>query len=645
MLLVGVIVLYAQEPINLPDLTFPHNSDTLAMLPSPSLDPETGGNDLRYDQLLSHNRNITYTNILPLAAREAEINGVTATPGEISAQEQAFKAMYPGMPVSRKQLRDQVIATKFSETLNVACISYEDIKNLYKQMQWDFPDGNAPAIATVLPMLRMRAILENKSIQDKMWEFSELHAHEDLLKVNATWSVEDMRIQGRDNGCIAERTDSHGCLLTVKQYNDCIMYYTIPKRYPLDSSRVYAARYILEDSYIADKARANGFAESDSVAGRIKKWKQDYVRMRKTSTLGKLVTDHSSLSENYSRFYDALFRRREYPHYSIIGSSDSLFIDSILQICRPIMSPYSQHHKGKKENTTSSTSASAIPWSHSHSKFLPTEFGKAADTLHINGVSPVIKTLYGFFLVRLDSIQKRYEIPFHEAKEQLIILATKRKWFNMDSLLLAKADSLYESDERLNHVPDTLTVMALLTPEIVYESIQDEETAIKKSKQDIKTDSLVSGMQILSAYLPSDVRDSLLNRYEISHGREKMIGPIHSRYGVWNFEVVGRKRKGGVRRFSTIKKQLIDSLVVHEVNCGVDLSWEKPDSAFDRMALARSYEPYFFGVSKHNGPDKKYPDHHARESLHKKIRDRKKTMDAWFSKITINYPVLANSSK
>jgi hypothetical protein len=643
MLFVGTW-LYAQEKqMDSPGLTIPQNNGEPAIAP-PVVASESNADELQNKKREIQYKNFYNQNIAPLAA-DAEKNGFAATPEEIAAQEKALKVMYPGMPVWENQVRDQILARKYSQTLNGTRTSDADIQNAYGQMQSEYSDGKAPAMADVLPMLQTRAVLENRSVQGKIQELNDqrdAQTNEAMLKAKEGWSTDDLRIKGPANGCIAEHKDSDACLLTIKQYNDFIPYYYTPKFYSLDSARINAIKTILKDSYIANEARSKGFAESDSAAQEKQDWMYGYVQNLKKNKLGLPVWDRNSLWKSYSMFYDALFRTRYYPYYSIIGSSDSVYIDSISRACRRTALPDSQ---GLKENEAPSIAAFAIPWSYSRAIMLPAEFGAAVDTLAVNGVSPVIRTAYGHFIVRLDSVQVRYEIRFEEAYDQLIILASKQKWFKMDSLLLAKAQTAYSSNRRLNHLPDSLTVTAFLTPEIAKDSLNEEKIVLKKNKQVIKTDFTETGVQITSASLPFDVRDSLLGRYEISYGKGKTIGPIHSRFGVWNFKVIGRERKGGVRPFSNVHKQLIDSLVVHELDCGVDISLKNPDSSFDKTALAKCYATRFYGVRDDDLQEEQNPNQNPKAMHAEKIRDRENEIQEWLSKITIHYAVLANGFK
>jgi hypothetical protein len=639
--------LHAQElQTNELDQALSRNYNESAIVPSGAASGPTMNTPQNRERMNRYQKTI-YTKIVPLA-QEAEKNGFTATSDEITAQRNALTVVFPYMPLFEKQLRDEIIARKYSQTLNGTRMSDADIQNAYKQMLSEYPDSKAPAMADVLPLLQTQVVLENRAVQDKIQELNDqrdIQTNQNLLKAKETWPLQDMRSNGPGDACVAEHKDSSTCLLTIKQYNDFVPFYAVPKSFPLDSARAMTIRSILTDLYIASEARAKGFAESDSAAEEKRNWKQDYVRQLKSNKLGKMVVDPVWLRQSYSMFYDALFRTCYYPHYSIIGSSDSLYIDSIFKLCRRIVLSDSQRPGEKNKVSTQSIDAYNLHWSHSHGEFLPGEFGPVVDTLHISVVSPLIKTSYGFFVVRLDSVQVRYEVSFEDAGEKLIILATKQKYLKMDSLLDARADSLYSSNKRLNHFPDTLLVRAVLTPEFGRDSFSEGKTSINNYKCDIIADPLKSGVEISTAHLPYDVRDSLLSRFEAVQDKKNTIGPIHSRFGIWNFTVIGRKRQGGKCPFSFVRKRLIDSLVVYENDCGVNLSWDDPDSSFDKTALAKSYAYRFYGGMEFDLEEEKNPGQNAREILDKKVDERNSEIDAWLSKFTIHYKAIFASNR
>jgi hypothetical protein len=589
-------------------------------------------------------RRFSFKKMYPLCA-EGKKQGITASDEEVAAQEKALNAMFPGISVSKQMARDEVIARKYARTLPGTQPSEKTVQNAYIQFQKDFPGGTAPPLSDLQPILETRALVEHPIIQATVQELSKRQEEEinrRLIASKETWSEEEMRIRGPSDQCLAQHRDSAHCLLTVKKYNEMVRYHTIAKHVPLDSARVDAIRNILTDWYIAGEARAAGFAASDSADQEKKGFMRLFVERMKYGKIGRRVADRTTLWRTYSTYYDAIFKTRHYPYFSILGSTDSAAVDSLSRIRdQSVM---------KDSNVDAKKSArpdidSSIPWSHSRGRELPDEFSGSIDTLRIGSVTGSIRTPYGFFLLRLDSVHTRYEIPFQEAAYQLVLLASKQKYLGMDSMLLQKAHSMYVSDKHLNRLPDTLVVKAVLTPQAPTDSLKTGKTTVVKGARKGKAGDIpAKAVTVSSALLPPDVRDSLLDRYETVQKKNATIGPVFSRFGVWYFRVLDRKPGGGERPFASVRKQLIDSLVVDELDGNADTLYQKPDSAFEEAALANSYAPRFFGTND-DVQEQPQSSNALEETRQRKIQARNAEIEAWFSKITIHPIAVTNNAR
>jgi hypothetical protein len=136
---------------------------------------------------------------------------------------------------------------------------------------------------------------------------------------------------------VAQHPDSSSCLLSVKRYNDFVKYISIPQLVSLDTARAQAVRSILKDLYMVKKARSTGYVTSNSCAFQKKEWMLGLSKSLKIKKLtGRPVVDVHMLWRAYSTYYDAFFTRRQYQFFSLIGSDDSLYIDSIARSLRGI---------------------------------------------------------------------------------------------------------------------------------------------------------------------------------------------------------------------------------------------------------------------------------------------------------------------
>jgi hypothetical protein len=590
-----------------------------------------------------------YDNVYPLA-KLAEEKGINATPEEIAAQEKAFTTMFPGIWSNPNDLRNEIIARKYSKTLHGSSVSQGNVQYAYAHLQSEFPNEPLPQFADVRPMLEMKALLENRSVQievENCIEQFQKKQNESLIKASETWPDSDLAIHVSDDECLAQFKDSAACLLTVKKFNDYLRHIDIPKDFPIDSARKHAIREILTNFYLANEARNKQVTGSDSIARDKQNWIQWNENRMKYKKLGIPVMDYNSLLNSYYTYFDAFFRERRTQYYSIIGSSDSLYMDSIAQALKRDLSKSEQidENQLKIKNQTPD-----FPWSNSCAMQLPEDFNKYTDTLHLKEVTEIMRMPYGFFIVRLDSVQIRPEVRFEDAQKDLILLATKRKWNKLDSVMAEKAYKIYTSDKHLNQISDTLRIMTFLASgnNRIPISGENKITGNITNKKAIRNQE--NGRLVFSTQLPFDIRDSLLNRWEAGNGKQRIIGPIRSRFGIWNFKVIGSNAGGGTISFSLVKKRLIDSIAAIEVDFPSDSQGQNPDSLLDNIALAKSYAPYYFGEFDEMKEEQNNPSElnaplnssgnaekeNPKLKKEKKRQSRAAELNAWISKISIH---------
>jgi hypothetical protein len=631
-----------------------HN-DNMPALSRPQSDPVMDGKVRMVEKRYSEYRQWFFQNVDPLA-QEGKNKGIQVTQEEISAQEKAFKALFPGIDANPNDISDEIVARKYSKTLDGASIATGTVQNAYTQLQSGFSNEPMPPIAAVQPMLETRALAGNRTVQleiEKLTKQMQRQQNEAVTKASETWEPSDLLIHAADDECLALYKDNDSCYLTVNKFNRYIRYKDVSKFLSLDSARIWGIKQILTDLYLAQQARNKKFTENtDTVAEANRNWIQRKIHGMKYKGIGSYVLDNKEHSAAYSAYYDALFSERRFPYYSLIGSSDSVYMDSIAKAMKADMSK-----KGQKDDDGSKAlHGVGLPWSYSAAVPLPEELDTSTDSLKSNDVSGVIKTAYGFFIVRLDSSRIRYALPPEEVIDDLIFLATKRKWKNLDSSLEARAYKIYSRNKRLNQTPDILRVIAFLTPAGKQAPVPEGGKGSIKGKNKSSEQVREKGIIVLSTQLPSDIRDSLLNRFEASKDKKRMIGPIASRYGVWNFKVIDVvSHGGGIAPFSWVKKRLIDSMAVHELEFTPDKHWLKPDSALKEIALANTYSRVFFGTINDFHDDQSNPDgsdarHGVKggaenESPHLKkmesMQSHQAELDAWLSKISIRLSAIA----
>ena len=579
---------------------------------------------------------------------EAKQKGFVVSDEDILVQKKAFRSFFPDLSIVEYELENEILARKYAWNFFGGSLSQENIKDTYNKLKIEYSDESIPSLEDILPMVETRALIETNAVTEELNAIRKrnlIKRNEDNVQKSQTWPSEKLRFDASNSGCLAQHIDSTECLLNVGQFNHAVKYYFIPQYYSLDTARQRALNDMLSDIFIAIKAREKGFQNKSNLPDLKKSWLDWIGSSIKYRKIGLPEHDPSALLRVYEEYYDALFSERFDPCYSIIGSSDSQCIDSLLKLIR------------NKKNDSSATSLkkgsapkkndTTMPWSKSYGKLLPEDFFKFTDSLQIDGISGVVRTPYGFFIVRLDSIHIREEIRFEDANDECIFLATKQKWQNLDSILEDKAYSIYKSDNLLNREADTLDLIAFLMPQCTQPPIC-RCSAVNEKPAVI--DSMSSGIRLQSTVLPLEIRNDLLDQYQKLNDKKKMIGPLNSRLGVWYFKVTGCK--SGIKRipFSRIKEKLIDSLVIQTMDAAqMDSPFKTPDSVLDEIAFSRCFAPYFFGRADDDSAYTRNSEPGGGTSANGEIEnpksrsDRifqqgKKELEKWISKIKITLP-------
>lgn len=626
------------------------NEKNLPALPKIQSDSATiKGRQLRAKQFTEYVRWHS-TNVLPLA-EEAEKKGFQATQEEIDLQHKAISSLFPGYKIPTESVCNEIIARKYSKTIPGTFVSSDDIENAYLQQKSSFSNEQFPSLEELQPIIEMKALMEKGSIQTEVGKIKErksIEINEKYLKENESWPVSELFINDSGDNCLASHIDNDSCLLDVQKFNSYIRYMQIPKKLSIDSARIKAIKEILSDLYMANFAREQKDDNIEILENEKQRWLKERMSKMRCKNIGRPVKDSIALHNTYSKYYDALFSKRSFLYYSVIGSSDSLYVDSIWQNLKCDTSKSDLNRLGRLKATGNSYDSL---WSCSNANSLPYEFNKYADSMNIKDVKGIIKMPYGFFIIRFDSMLVQPEMKFDVVQDDLIYLATRQKWKNLDSMLDVEAYHIYISNKKLNLRPDTLNVIAFFTPANERSFNSSEIKNVIESTQSKDPKARNRGILLPSTQLPIDIRDSLLNHYNATKDKKRILGPILSCYGNWYFKVLDISKGSGRLPFSLSKKMLIDSLLAHELKSSSDSLWLKQDSALDDIALAKCYTPVFYGFSSmkkkslNNSPDKKSNFNQIPENREenpalnrtKMIHNRVKNYDTWISRIVIKY--------
>ena len=570
------------------DISSPSAQDLLPFSKSASEMNETDSQAKRYDEF----RTFHFRNIHPLA-KEAKRKGLSVSQDEFDAQKSALIQMYNDTAISDQIVKSEVLARKYAQTiLNIQPDATEK-ENAYKQILAQFSGEEPPSEQTIVSLIESRAIGNSPVIKNELVRIAECNEQRRVDYENEhpeeMWNVEDLQIKSNDDFCLARHPDSSTCQLSVRRFNALVQYQPFPRMVPLDSARQQAIRNILSDQYVIDQARKSGYDRSDAAAGEIAGRLEWEVHDALFKNLGTPVTDDGMLHIMYDQYFDVLFRSRKIVHCSLIGSSDSLYIDSLTSLFTLKTASLPEKENSPVRDTSWIAS---LPWSHSSTVAESPQFEPFLDSLCRGDITKPICTPYGYFLVRLDSISVQHEIPFEDATEKCVLLATKQKWRNLDSALSADAFAVYSTADSYK-LKDTLSLSFFLSPGAPPDSNSVKRKKNTKSVDELQKVAAEKGIRVSSSELPFEILDALQRQYTRSDKKKRFFGPIVSSYGVCYCKVLGVKPAKGAIPYRQVRNKIIDSLIIAAVSLKDLAVFEKPDSVLKEVTLARVYAPTF----------------------------------------------------
>ncbi|MBN1604143.1 MAG: hypothetical protein JW915_21205 [Chitinispirillaceae bacterium] len=532
------------------------------------------------------------SNISPLAW-EAQTAGLNASQSEIEKFNHEFSIVFPGMQAISRTVLNEALARKYVYEVIGISITEKERENAYDEIIKNYANGSAPAMSDIAYIIEARAYASLPVIQGEILRINDKN---EQLKIKSkkeieNWTLEQLRLPYDNTYCIAEHPDSSNCMLTAGCFNNFLRYQEYSTSVPLDTARKMAITSMLFDKYLFDQAKRSGYdTTGDGIEGSYDwlKWSAQHERFK---NLGFPVTDEHILRKIYDEFFSLLFRGRKKIWCSFIGSSDSAYIDSVYLSCLDTAGQKISNEKLQLRDTLTSNKNN---WSYSSSELLPEVLSRVLDTLHYGTISQRIKTSFGFYLLRIDSIATSNSIPYEVATEKLSLIATKRKWVNFDSLIAATSFQVYASGKNsIYKVRDTLVLKMYLYAGINPDSLwwnQINVTSVKSDSSGVQAKYL----KLSSVQLPEDLSDSLYKQYVKSKKQGKTFGPIVSRYGVCYFKITDIKLGKSTIPYSLVKRKITDSLIVASVDSGICALYEKPDSLLRNVSIARSYNKVFF---------------------------------------------------
>jgi hypothetical protein len=357
------------------------------------------------------------------------------------------------------------------------------------------------------------------------------------------YSGNEVKLHDLDNNfCIAYDMSKRECFLNVSQFNSwCETFkpYNFPRQIGLDSARKIAVDMCLYKIFHQHHIKKNrldtvtAFVKEAESAGQF--YKKKYI--------------DNNYRALYKKYYNSYFTQYLDPFIRLIGSSDSLVIDSITQRWSKEINDAS----GKKGKT--GTLASTIPY----------EIACAIDTLKPSDMPKTFATSYGFFVARVaDSSTLHREVPLDSAQGILYELSLRENVATYDVKFLR---SYYDKHREGFRVPDTFSLQVWLVPgpERSLVPFAYKPTFIEKSSAVQIDTSRLKSLSINQWALPDSIRCAI-ERYDSLFRLKPFIKMENTLFGTWYIKLKTVNRGNGYVAFRRIVWKNLDRKILEALN-------------------------------------------------------------------------------
>ncbi|MBN1600895.1 MAG: peptidyl-prolyl cis-trans isomerase [Chitinispirillaceae bacterium] len=569
-------------------------------------------------------------NDVSIFSNKAQEDGIVINNNEFEKKAKEFTAMFPGLPLVEHNIKDEILAVKYLERTFGSRYVQDEIIKEFKTFQKFYGDDAGLTIKDVDHYLKLKSLMSRKDIKEYLSKIKftiqkEQYAKE--LKNKEPWNTEDLKIFPESNEWLISSKDQSDCYITVKDFNRQLKFCKIPKKISKDSAIGYALHKIAADRFFSNEAVKSGFTDSLNANKEIKTKLLSAHLYKSTYNFGKPVTDVSILWQTYGQYYDQLFKEKKEVGISVIGSTNREIIDSM----------HTELLKAKNNNQL--VSDSTIPWTTLNLRKLPIPLKYAGDTLKYKQISDVITTAYGYFILRCDTIYMINEKPFEEVRLELIHLATRQKWGNLDSVLECEADKIITNNRWFNTPIDTFEIDVNMNTPKTYGERQVKTAFLSRN----------------STLLPFDIQLSLC---QLMHDKktiaDKKIIKINNDLGDWLIAVKKIKKGKGIIRSNVYRNQIKDSLIVNEM--GPAYSPFMSDTVILHNAYMQMNRKHYFkrtvvtaGAYRKTIPisdaEQKTPESFSRREKFDKNEERFEKFKTWMESLKVNTRIITLASK
>ena len=511
------------------------------------------------------------------------LNDFTVSPEELNERVAVYNKAFPGITIDLTQVRMEIIVEKYlTESENIEPTAFE-IETVCNDFIARYPLASKPNQKTIYLLARSIALFSMNSVVALQNETSAARMNaglNNLAKFMEPWPLDDISIDADPYCCLATDTNNGECLVTVAEFNVYAIIKSILHTTRLDSARNILLRDLLSKQYFANLSKKNGVKlQSIDIEEEMESWGEALLRERNGF---KRFYDEQALQHAYDKYYNRFFCNRWIKKVGIIGSTDSLYIDSL----------YTNLIKTEMKNSNmevsrKNTRLNLLPWVVTSSGELPDTIVSLIDSLRSQQYKK-LKTPFGYFLVRIIENKRHHSLLLAEVREKLIYLINEdlaRSGGKPDSTC---ALDYYKINVDKFKAPDTIQVRAWLVP--LHNSSTFNTMDSNEQQQKISKDtSTFLPLYISSPSLPALVSDSLLKYVKITSTQKTLIGPVNSTLGAWYFLVDKINAGGKVISFADVKDKIIRELEVKSISIDTLTKTEIDTRMLERERLISAY--------------------------------------------------------
>ena len=541
---------------------------------------------------------------------EAVHGGYDASAAELRDRVSCYGRAFPGIWIDTPRVNREIIIEKFLlREIGVAPPSAQ-VDADYRELLQNYPLSPAPPLSDIMPIVGSRALFSMDTVArlcDDLSRKNEEKGDEGLKKSMEPWSAKETAINAEAQACLATDPSNGECVVCVGEFNAYVSLHPSERGGRLDTARSEALNDLLTDYFFSRKAKAaDALIPVALIDEEIKKIENAFLMNNYPAFMNDSVYNDQRYEKMYDKYYDRFFKARKSKIIGIIGSTDSLYIDSLFGAFQAIETDTSPALSSRKKAFITS-----LPWTVSTSEQLPEAVASLVDSLKIQGIGKTA-TPFGFFMCRVVTERWQNEISLKTAYQKLNYLIHEefaRFKGKPDSV---RALEYYRSNSSRFLTPDTVTACVWLTP--TFETLESLTIDPKKRRRRLFEDTVRFQSKIIASNdLPADAAIELLRRVKEMKNRTRFVGPFSNRWGTWYFDIKKVLAGGKKIPFDSLKGVIAIELEIQSFPFDSIFNTETGGWMKDREAAAGAYRDYLARVIK------KIPNSQVRELIEKKI--------------------------